>query len=180
MTGLILRCPTCGTSQSHTGECDACYDGQVRYFCGNHSPGLWLDKPTCTECGARFGEAPRRQPSPPAGAAPPKTPRSPRRSGSRPPAPPAEEASRPRRTWPRDREEPTAMPSWASLLRRLLLARRRRIETGDAPWEVAVPEFRLPRLPLVGCLVRLVFLVLLLFALGVVGMFILFSGSVRM
>ena len=47
MSGVVLRCPTCGTTQSHPGECDACFEGEVRYFCGNHSPGLWLDEPVC-------------------------------------------------------------------------------------------------------------------------------------
>jgi hypothetical protein len=62
------------------------------------------------------------------------------------------------------------------------LARRRRIEreAEDEPWGERIPGIRLPRIPLMGCLVRLVFLGLLLFALAVVGMFILFSAPVRM
>jgi hypothetical protein len=56
MTGVVLRCPNCGTVQAGTGECDACHEGEVRYFCTNHTPGRWLDARGCDLCGARFGE----------------------------------------------------------------------------------------------------------------------------
>lgn len=60
MTGVALRCGNCGTVQSTPGECEACHEAVVRYFCTNHAPGLWLDASSCPQCGARFGEvAPR-------------------------------------------------------------------------------------------------------------------------
>lgn len=63
MTGVVLRCPNCGTTQGAPGECEACHEGQVRHFCTNHTPGRWLDGQTCAECGARFGDR-----APPSGA----------------------------------------------------------------------------------------------------------------
>ena len=33
---VVLRCPTCGTTQGDAGECEACSEGEVRYFCTNH------------------------------------------------------------------------------------------------------------------------------------------------
>ncbi|MBA2707298.1 MAG: hypothetical protein H0U59_05795 [Gemmatimonadaceae bacterium] len=88
MTGVVLRCPNCGTTQGMTGECEACHEEQVRYFCTRHKPGVWLDKAACSQCGAKFGD-------PPAAAAPP--PRSP---PSRTPAP----------TWTPPGARPTERP----------------------------------------------------------------------
>ena len=31
---------------------------QVRYFCTNHEPGIWLTGPTCPQCAARSAHAP--------------------------------------------------------------------------------------------------------------------------
>ena len=56
MSVVVLRCPNCGTTKTRPGECDACHEAQVRYFCTNHTPGRWLDAPACKDCGARFGE----------------------------------------------------------------------------------------------------------------------------
>lgn len=56
MTGVVLRCPNCGTTKSSSGECEACHEAQVRYFCMSHNPGLWLDGPRCGQCGAVFGK----------------------------------------------------------------------------------------------------------------------------
>jgi hypothetical protein len=67
MSGVLLRCPNCGTAQPAGGECGACHEAQVRYFCTNHNPGLWLDSAACAQCGARFGdpEPARKAPPPP-------------------------------------------------------------------------------------------------------------------
>ena len=72
MSGVIIRCPNCGTTQSTLGECEACHEAGTRYFCTNHEPGRWLDGPACAACGARFGmepatshPAPRARPEPP-------------------------------------------------------------------------------------------------------------------
>lgn len=59
---VVLRCPSCGTTRAMPGECEACHEAEVRYFCTNHTPGLWLASPGCLECGAIFGEA-KRSPS---------------------------------------------------------------------------------------------------------------------
>lgn len=58
MSAVILRCDNCGTSQSARGLCEACHEGQVRYFCTNHDPGRWLEAKKCTECGAEYGATP--------------------------------------------------------------------------------------------------------------------------
>lgn len=55
MSAVILRCDNCGTSHSARGVCEACHEGQVRYFCKNHDPGRWLDSPKCSQCGAEYG-----------------------------------------------------------------------------------------------------------------------------
>lgn len=75
MRGVVLRCPNCGTIQPVEGQCDACHEAAVRFFCTNHTPGLWLEGSACPQCGARFGEPvpsrPARAPTAPPGAAPP-------------------------------------------------------------------------------------------------------------
>lgn len=68
MSGVVLRCSNCGTVQAAPGECEACREAQVRYFCTNHDPGVWLDAPACEQCGARFGVT-----RPAASARPPRT-----------------------------------------------------------------------------------------------------------
>lgn len=59
MSTVVLRCPNCGTTQASPGECEACHEAQVAFFCTSHIPGRWLDAPTCPQCGARFGDASR-------------------------------------------------------------------------------------------------------------------------
>jgi hypothetical protein len=68
MSRVVLRCRHCGTTQAGPGECEACHEAQVAYYCTNHSPGRWLPAPICPQCGARFGEAS------PAGRTPPTRP----------------------------------------------------------------------------------------------------------
>ncbi len=72
MTGVILRCPNCGTSKATPGECEACHEAQVRYYCTNHKPGRWLDTSVCPECGAKFGDPVRPAARPVSPAAPPR------------------------------------------------------------------------------------------------------------
>lgn len=82
MTGVALRCPNCGTTKSAPGECDACHEAQVRYYCSNHKPGRWLDTPACPQCGAKFGDPVRPAapppPPPPTHRRPPPPPPTPR------------------------------------------------------------------------------------------------------
>ena len=65
MTGVLIRCPNCGTTQSTLGECEACREAGTRYFCTNHEPGRWLDGPACAVCGARYGMQPAANRPPP-------------------------------------------------------------------------------------------------------------------
>lgn len=81
---VVHRCPSCGTTKGTSGECEACHEAQVRYFCTNHVPGLWLSASTCPRCGASFGV--------PARAAPATEPAAPVRTSS--PVPPPAAASR--------------------------------------------------------------------------------------
>jgi hypothetical protein len=53
---VVQRCPNCGTTGVASGECEACHAAELRYFCTNHRPGLWLDVATCPKCGARRGD----------------------------------------------------------------------------------------------------------------------------
>jgi hypothetical protein len=75
MTGVILRCPNCGTSTTAPGECEACHEAQVRYYCTNHKPGRWLDASACPQCGAKFGDPvrPPASPIPPVASTRPRT-----------------------------------------------------------------------------------------------------------
>ena len=58
---VVLRCENCGTTKATPGECEACHQAPVRYFCTNHAPGLWLDSSTCPRCKARPAEPPSRR-----------------------------------------------------------------------------------------------------------------------
>jgi hypothetical protein len=54
VSGVVIRCPNCGTTQSTLGECETCHEAGTRYFCTNHEAGRWLDGPACAVCGARY------------------------------------------------------------------------------------------------------------------------------
>jgi hypothetical protein len=106
MTGVILRCPHCGTSRSTPGECQACHEADVRFYCTNHTPGRWIDAERCPDCGARFGDPP------PAPTPPPSRPRvPPERRAERPAAPVRPTAPvPPRPTPPTSPPRPTTFP----------------------------------------------------------------------
>lgn len=107
---VVLRCPTCGTTRPTPGDCEACHEAQVRYFCTNHTPGLWLDVPTCPQCGARFGEA-RRAPTP-LPVPPARTrPTAPARSPASPPPAPAYARDEPRPSSPDEWELRDSLPA---------------------------------------------------------------------
>ena len=168
---VVLRCSTCGTTQMHAGECEACFDGEVRYFCTSHSPGLWLDNPVCSRCGAKFGEAPKRTPVTPSLPTPsipaPATRRPESRSPRLPrPAPGRDSASRPPVTVEDSEYVPTA-PSLAELL--AALAERTR---GRYRADLPVERPRRGGLPVLGCLVRLVLIVIVLITLLLGGVFV--------
>jgi len=183
MTDVVLRCPTCGTTQDHSGECEACSEGEVRYFCTNHSPGRWLVEPRCSDCGAKFGEASKKRPEP----RPRAVPTTPARLGTRPESRPAmPRGAEPREPGPRrprprvvESEDIPSPPSLAEVLVDMLESGRRTGDTvEDLPW--AEPIAAAPRKPfaIAGCLTRLVLLVLFLIALAVAGMVSLFGGVI--
>lgn len=164
MSGVILRCPNCGTGRAAPGECDACHEAEARYFCTNHAPGVWLDGKACTRCGAQFGQAaPIAAPSAP--TAPPRRP-----SGS------AGRAAPPRR--PADDvfgrlEEPP--PSRAPSLEEMLAAAVRAREAARPTMDPG-PHVRAATRGMGGCLVRAVVLLFIFFLMVFSGMFM-FAGS---
>ena len=70
---VVRRCPQCGTQQTPPGECEACHEANVRYYCTNHSPGLWLEAKSCPTCGATFGAPAPSPPRPRPSGRPPST-----------------------------------------------------------------------------------------------------------
>ena len=185
---VVLRCPTCGTSQLHVGECETCSEGEVRYCCTNHEEAIWLDGPVCSRCGAEFGDAPRK----PASTPPRKEPRPAGAPDFRAPVhrrrPDIEsEPGSTRRSAPtRDREEPPAaevlppVTSLEDLLGEIADARRGRarpLEPEERPWAPPPAAFRAPRL-LAGCLLRAVGLVFFLILAAIILLFMLFGGFV--
>ena len=161
MSTVVFRCPHCGTTHASAGECDACHEADVRWWCPNHTPGRWLDAPACTECGATLDRAPAVRPTP--------SPRreTPRYEGPARVPPPLGEPRRPTR--PRHPLEE---------LEEILRRRRDPREVGrldhdedvEAPpgWRVE-PPIRISAGPVFGCiggLMRLVMTVLILIAMG--------------
>ena len=143
MSGVVLRCPNCGTTQGSPGECEACHEGEVRWFCPNHAPGRWLDGPACPDCGARVGR-------PPAAAPPPR--RAP--AAPRPPSSTGTRAPRPRRPAGDAWSEPPPPPAGRA-------DRDDAIEVGRVEPPIGWPGARPPTihvrpLPILGCIGRLV------------------------
>jgi len=172
MSGVVLRCPNCGTTRDEPGECEACHEAQVRYYCTNHAQGRWLEKPVCPQCGAKFGDPP------PVASLPRLSPAS---EATASPIPQT-------RPGPDPRRRTISIPVW----------RRRRVPSPDdikrdepadasserGPWtpdgsweEPPAPEATTRvALPLAGCL-RMVLLIVLFFLLASLGLS-LFLGSV--
>ena len=161
MSAVVLRCANCGTAQAGLGECEACHEGQVRYFCTNHTPGQWLESPACPQCGAQFGEparAPRGEPAPapPPVAAP----------ATRRPRPMTEDGD----SGPWSVGPPEVDPSgyrgrvanpWAEIIAAAARAGMARRTTERDEYEAARPRGG-------GCLGRLMVMLLILFALFVI------------
>jgi hypothetical protein len=185
MSAVVLRCANCGTTQSTQGECEACHEGQVGYYCTNHKPGRWLDGPECSQCHAVYG---RDEPSPPAPPQP---------SKPTPAPPPASrkgkiEIRRPPRTEsPRDRPDPWVRrtpptPSHESdYATEEALARGRMIEMLNellrrghlrrrTPVDLDIPS-RLPGQQIQGGCLRFALLVLLFLLLSYLGNWLMFS-----
>jgi hypothetical protein len=161
MSGVVLRCRHCGTTQGTRGECQACHEAHVEFYCTRHAPGLWLDAPKCSQCGAEFGKA---APPPTGGRAP-----APARRRDPPPRPrpPAEMPSPKVDPWGRaDAPEPPSTPPPASraILERLLREHyRRRAERAPEERYVIRESFG-PALA-GGCLRILLFMFLLMLVL---------------
>ena len=161
MSQVVIRCPNCGTTQASLGECEACHEGDTRYFCENHEPGLWLDAPLCSECGARFGETRERRPE-----------RPPPRSGRRARATPFDRAP-----LPRAEPEPSLEELWRDEVRAPRSAEVEEIGTpasrGDFPWPIELPSapVGVRFVSAGGCLKRLVMLVVILLVLAAMAIF---------
>jgi hypothetical protein len=198
MSDVVLRCPNCGTTQESPGECDACHEASVRYFCPNHSPGRWLDGPVCAECGAREAReraAERGRTVPPIKPMPPASP--PRSTPAAPPAatpphvgprrdvPPAvPRPGTPRRFPDSDADGPYTVPDPPRDVTRDITHVGARGEVEPPGWRVELPPLVGARaLPTaIGCLKRLLVLALIgaiLFAIASAWFFssVIFSSS---
>lgn len=188
MSGVMRRCPACGTTQADPGECESCYEDKVRYFCDNHKPGRWLDSSQCNVCHAKFGDAPKGVP--PLRPAPPRPvrPSPPRGHESRPPKPPR---SRPPfsgvGSTPRPRTPEPVRPRFTleEVLARMSPRERERAGYREEPMSVEDvirvirPEVKLPALPIKGCIFRFIIFIFLLIALGLGGLFLVVGGGLQ-
>ncbi|CAN5720138.1 hypothetical protein BH09MYX1_BH09MYX1_00500 [soil metagenome] len=165
---VVLRCPSCGTTQAASGQCEACNEAEVRYFCTNHEPGLWLDESTCPTCAARISEA-RRMDSVPA-PAPPVAARE--RSAAPARAPIAAPARAPVSVspppWAEAPPRPHA-PPWPMTPPAAVLAR-------PAPAALARDHEPTSLAQLGGCLMRLV-LIAVVFVLGIAALLYFFGRA---
>lgn len=159
MSGVVLRCPNCGTTRPSAGECDACHEAAVRLFCTNHTPGLWLAAERCATCGAQWGDPPRPPSEPPQPAT------------TRRPAVAARPASSPR---------PPAADDVADIDRERDVLTARFKEMLDTAAREREPPFPFDAAPVVrgvgGCLVRLLVLLAVLF-FGLVSAAFLIGGA---
>lgn len=169
MSGVVLRCPNCGTIQPVQGPCDACHEAAVRFFCANHTPGLWLEGSACPQCGARFGDPVPSQTAPaptaPPRAAPPEVGVPPTRRSAELDEPELWETGVPTRMDP-GRPGPAGADPFRILLGAMMSAARARSSRADH-LEYEDPVRMRPR----GgcCLGRLLVLALLLLALAVLA-----------
>ncbi len=186
MSSVALRCATCGTTQDHPGECEACSGGEVRYFCTNHNPGLWLEEPLCRRCGAKFGDAPKAEPerssrSTPVLPAPePRRRESPRKPegglAPRPTRPSRPPVSRPPVSG-EGSEDILTTPSLADWLA-ALAERTRPHHKAEEAWTYLPAEPASRRLSVGGCLLRLVVLIIVVIALVIAALFGLLNGVI--
>ena len=175
MSDVVLRCPNCGTTQPRAGECEACHEADVRYYCPNHSPGRWLDEPRCAECDARRARERAAGPPPPR-----RTPTS-RTPAARPPRR-TPDAPDPFDDRPRRREEPSELDPDGEIE----VPAGWRIEPPirwpsrtPPEWRggAAPPEIRLPRIPIFGCIGQLIKIAIFIFILFAMATCWFFSGG---
>lgn len=168
MSGVVLRCPNCGTTQSVRGECEACHEAQIRYYCTNHSPGRWLDGQACSQCGAVYGRSgPSVRPSRQTATPRPESPKSME-------APPPSRTADWRRPSPWGRRPPPIPPAGdyvteEAVERAKALERLRELMSG-AYWrrrparEVDMSGY--PAAPIAGGCLRVVVIIFLMLALS--------------
>ena len=179
MSAVVLRCPHCGTTQTVQGECEACHEAQVRFYCVNHSQGRWLDSQTCSQCGAVYGRSEPLRPSKPA---PLRQPLPPKRIETSSPS-----TTDPRRPGPWGRRTPpdttkedyvtdeaVARAKALERLREIIggaYSRRRAPMDGDMPGYAAGPR-------IAGGCFRVVVIILLMLTLSYCGLSFLGSGLI--
>ena len=176
---VVLRCPICGTAQEQGGECEACSEAEVQYFCTNHEEGIWLNSAVCSVCGATYGDAPRKRPAPGEPGSPPArgvdygAPMRPARSSE-----PEVGRHPPRRPAPEGVEPEVVTPSLGEFLEAIAArARARRDYDVDEGTWTARPVGR-GGFPILGCLGRIVGLVVLFIMIAIVFLFLLFGGFI--
>lgn len=188
---VTRRCPNCGTTQATSGDCEACHEAEVRYYCTNHTPGVWLDGTSCPHCGSRLGAPPRgkstappppvRRPVPAAvparprgtGAATPPRTTPPFAPSSPPPAPPVPAWDT--RTTTLEETAVEAYSARPSPLQWLLEAALRARAARREPARVGAGPAR----NLAGCLLRLLVIGTLLFLALVAALFVFGSTLLR-
>ena len=174
MSAVVLRCPNCGTTQSVRGECEACHEAQVRYYCINHSPGRWLNGQACSQCGAVYG---RSEPT-----LPPAKPTATSRPGSRKGTeePPPSRTADWRGPGPWGRRSPPTPPEGDYVTeeaaeRARALERFRELIGGAysrrrTPMEIDIPSYSAA--PIAGGCLRVVVIILLMLTLSYCGLFL--------
>ena len=167
MSAVVLRCSNCGTTQSVRGECEACHEAQVRFYCTNHSPGRWLDGQVCAQCGAVYGRSeptPRRaKPTPPSRPEIPKSVEGPTSSRT-------SDWRKPRGPWGRRDPPPHSGEDYVTdeaIARAKALERLRELIGGvysrrRAPMDVDMPSYSAGSMIAGGCLRVMVIIFLML------------------
>jgi hypothetical protein len=172
LSAVILRCDNCGTSQSALGDCEACHEGQVRYYCKNHNPGRWLDAPRCSKCGAEYGVTVNPPPTRPVTGVIRSRPEKGASAGGTP-APTIRSSRRPGGPWgPRPTRSPEEI--YAGETRAKALERLRRVLEGrdhrrasSEPTDFTY-DARMP-MAAIGCF-RVVLLVMLFLLISLLGL----------
>ena len=188
MNTVILRCPRCGTTQVHKGECEACHEGAVRFYCTDHKPGRWLDSQVCGQCGAAFGRPDPRRSAPRTPKADPSTSPASRTGTSKTRGSLVSSSPRERPGPWGGRSPPT--PPEGDYVSEEVLARARALKRlrdllggpyvgGRAPLETGVPTYSVAPHIAGGCLrfvlLLLLFLLLSFFGLSMLGSLFLFG-----
>jgi hypothetical protein len=184
MSAVVLRCENCGTTQDTEGECQACHEGQVRYYCTNHKPGRWLDGPVCSQCHAVYGRGESPPPAPPIPSKPTPPPPTSRSGKIEIRRPPRTESPRDwpdpwvRRTPPTPSHEGDYASEEALAHARMIEKLNELLRRGHLRWRTPVDldiPSRLPAQQILGGCLRFALLVLLFILLSYLGNWLMFS-----